>query len=148
MVGRCPKTNFDKCKNTKRGEVHVEYKILRVDQEQAGCAFPFLLLFALRIETFPCATCACDHLFRMFKSSFEAVRTEFIMEVKNKVQFMRKYPKYLFQPHNFISKREHGLTPFLRLKFDDYEAAEYFEMAEQILINCLRMHCLRENFDF
>lgn len=61
---------------------------------------------------------------------------------------MNKYPKYHFEPHSFTSKRQHGLTPFLRLKYEDYESAEYFEKSEEILINCLRMHCLRENFDF
>lgn len=39
---------------------------------------------------------------------------------------MDKYPNYVFQPHDFASTREHGLTPFYRLKYEDYEAAQYF----------------------
>jgi hypothetical protein len=36
---------------------------------------------------------------------------------------MSKFPNYTFQPHNFISDRHHGETPFMRLKYEDYEKA-------------------------
>lgn len=128
--------------------MNIDYKIIRIDNSNIKSLYPYLVLFQAKIECYLCSNCQDTHLFRIYKSSFEAIRMEFAIEVSNKIKFMQKYTNYSFQPHNFVSNRPHAHTPFIRLKYEDYEASEYYEASQEIIINLLRINCLAKDFDY
>lgn len=61
---------------------------------------------------------------------------------------MDKYSSYVFKPNSFESKKKHEETIYEYIKDHNYEPSYYFERCEHILINSLRMFCIKKNMDF